>query len=382
MRYLFLLVAAFLCSEEIELKQERELGWFGGEYVYLWMKNSPAPPPLVVAGPNVDLYAPVLGNPNTHIVLGDKSISNGARSGGKFNGGVWFDANDNFGLEGSYLFLSKHTHTKKVASNGLQGSPCLTFVFYNPETESESSAIIAEENLYSVNAYLKVKNSMQYAECNALFKVLKNEKGSDLEVFTGFFWWNFKESLTFYVNSPTVNPPIDIFVTNDQFKAFNNFFGAQIGLNGSYLWDRWFLDASVDAAFGAMIGNLHAKGEFSTNNFDGYTNPQSFPAGYLAMATNSGSRSHAAFSVIPKANINLGYSVVDEVDLYIGYTFLYATKVMYASNQIDRVINPSEAPAISGDPSIIPVGVKRPQFLLDTNKFWVQGINVGLNIHF
>ncbi len=376
------LLSSSLCAKEFSRYPDLEKGWFGGEYVYWWIRNSPAPAPLVVSGPNVDEFAPVLDEPGTKVVLGDKSIPNGGRSGGRFFGGVWLDANNIFGLEASYLFLGKNTYKKSVSSNGLAGSSCLTFPFFNPVTGSESCAILAEEDLYSAKAVLKVKNSMQYADGNMLFQVLRNQKGSNLVVLAGFLWWNLKENVIFTVDSPTVTPPLDIFMTEDQFSVSNNFYGGQIGIDGSYLWDRFFLQGNVKLALGQMNGYLNIKGNLSTNNFDGYGSLQNFAAGYTAMATNSGSSSKNKFSVIPQASLDLGYSVVDNVDLSIGYTFFYVTEVLFATSQIDHTINPSQAPAISNSSSLAVVGEARPERLFKTSQFWAQGINARMTIRF
>ena len=381
---LFLLFGCipFLYGEETRPYNTKKHGYCGGEYIYLWMKNSPAPAPLVVSGPNVAAYAPVLGQPNTSVILGNKPIDNEARSGAKFFAGAWLDAAHIYGLEANYLFLCERSNTKSVESNGLTGSPCLTFPFFNPVTGSESSALLAEENLYSAQAILKVTNSMQNSELNALFKILKNSKRSNLDILLGFLWWNFKEHLTFKASSPNVTPPYDVYTTNDQFKTSNNFYSGQFGIIGDYLWNRFFVQLKASAALGAMQGSLKVQGKFITNNFDGYTALQLFPAGYTAMPTNAGSSTRTWFSVLSQANVNLGYNVAKNVDCFIGYLFLYVTNVLFASNQIDRVINPSQAPAISANPSTEVVGEKRPKMLFNKSQFWVQGLNTGINIRF
>jgi hypothetical protein len=60
--------------------------------------------------------------------------------------------------------------------------------------------------------------------------------------------------------------------------------------------------------------------------------------------------------------------------LFAGYTFLYWTKVARVSDQIDLSL--SQLPP---DP---PAGVRRPQVPLETTGFWVQGINLGLQVCF
>ncbi len=55
---------------------------------------------------------------------------------------------------------------------------------------------------------------------------------------------------------------------------------------------------------------------------------------------------------------------------------------MWASNQIDKNINPSQAPAITNNPSMKVVGKSLPKPLLKTNDFWAQGLNTGVEFQF
>ena len=57
------------------------------------------------------------------------------------------------------------------------------------------------------------------------------------------------------------------------------------------------------------------------------------------------------------------------LSINIGYTFLYASHVLRATNQIDRRINPSQSVAITDSPSAKLVGQAKPKARLRSTGF-------------
>ena len=66
----------------------------------------------------------------------------------------------------------------------------------------------------------------------------------------------------------------------------------------------------------------------------------------------------------------------------MGYQFLYINNVARPGEQIDRVINTSQGPAFTGDPSQTLVGPARPMYLGAQSDFWAQGARVGLEFRY
>ena len=61
-----------------------------------------------------------------------------------------------------------------------------------------------------------------------------------------------------------------------------------------------------------------------------------------------------------------------------GYTFLYASDVLRAPQQINRTVNYSP-----GDrPPAPPQGPQEPAFRFRSSDFWAQGLNVGVTLRF
>ena len=54
--------------------------WAEADYLYWKIQNSPEYVPLVITGPTLAVPSPVLGSPDTTVVLGGKKIDTGWRS--------------------------------------------------------------------------------------------------------------------------------------------------------------------------------------------------------------------------------------------------------------------------------------------------------------
>lgn len=359
--------------------------WLDAEYLYWMIEDSPKTVPLVISGPE---FSSVIGDAGTSIVLGNKSIDNNWRSGGRFALGCWID--ECFAAEGSYFFLGSGEKKYSTYSSGLPDSPFLGVPYYNINTDAEGSISIANNDpdlnggAYSGLGVLKVKNSMQNAELNGL---MRYDYGCDWGVvfLVGFRYWNFDEDLTFFVDSPYIDNAEDVFNFTDKFNVQNNFYGGQLGISFDYFSNCFFFNIKGKVALGADYTNLNIHGNFLTNLYNTPSStgtPVEYVGGAFALPTNIGGHKKTFFSVIPEVNVNLGYEVMDNLRLQIGYTFLYVSKMMWATNQIDRDINPTQSVLISDDPDATLVGTASPTALSKTDSLWVQGVSVGLEYRF
>lgn len=353
--------------------------WFDAECLYWQLKKMPQPVPLVTTGPVTPNLAPVLGEPDTIVVLGGKAIRLPARAGGRFTIGCRVDPI--FSTEFRYLFIGNSTKEKAVSSDGLSGSPFLALPFFNILTGSESSTRIALPGSFAGKAKLKVSDFMQDIEWNGLFRLGCFSKAR-VQGLAGFRFWNLNERLTFSTNSPSIIPPIDIFLTKDKFRTHNYFYGAQVGVEGEYFWKCFTLKARGKLALGAMREIVDIQGILTTNDFNGFGVPKIFPAGYFALPTNRGHRSRTRFAVLPEVNINLSYQIASCLSVQCGYTFLYVSNVLRVGDQIDRHINPTQTPTITGKPSTEVVGSRFPKPRFKASSFWAQGLNAGLVANF
>jgi len=239
---------------------------------------------------------------------------------------------------------------------------------------------LAAPGAFSGAARLRVTDFFQGAEANVLHG-LDHAGGVRLDGLVGFRWLNLQERLTFATNSPNVFPnPPDVFQTFDQFDANSNFYGGQVGLRASTGNDWLFLNATGKLAFGATRQSVFANGATFTNDYSGNGTVITYPGGYFAQSTNFGRASHTAFAVVPEIDLNLGLRLTPWANVFVGYSFLYVSSVARPGEQIDRVINPTQAVAINGPGPFS--GPARPAPMNNSTDFWVQGINVGLELRY
>ena len=267
--------------------------WGSAEFLLWSMKDSPLPVPLVVAGPGVANLAPVLGVPMQTVAIGGQDVPINMRSGGRFTLGYW-DDEDIWGTSVTYFFLGTASAGQVVGSTGQPGSAGLTIPFINATTGLESSTRIASPGNFAGAAALDVTNDLQGWEWNALARICDGER-LRFHLIGGFRYLNLVERLTLDTTSPNVNPPADVFTTQDAFDCRNYFYGGQIGGQAEFRYNRLLLRTQAKVALGAMQEVVVTGGRLLTNDLAGVITPvQTFPAGYLVGATNSGKQSATA----------------------------------------------------------------------------------------
>src|SRR5262249_19051722 len=158
------------------------------------------------------------------------------------------------------------------------------------------------------------------------------------------------------------NPP-NFFQTFDQFNVQNNFYGGQIGARVNYENTRLFVTATGKLALGGTVEQVTASGATATS-------AGSASGGYITQPTNIGTVSQSQFAVVPEVNFNFGIRFTPWASIVVGYSFLYVSSVARPGDQIDRVINPSQSPAISNNFPASLVGPARPALLVHDTDFW------------
>lgn len=360
--------------------------WGDAEFLYWKIQNSPESAPLVIRGPTLAVPPPVLGAPDTSIVLGGKDIDTGWRPGARATLGCWFDSSPccGYGGEINYFFLSSESRKYTVTSDGSPTSPFLLVPFFNVFTLMEDSTAIASPLLqFRGTATLKLVNKMQGAELNILRPMPSCDSGSQLIALAGFRYWNFREHLTFTTNSP-YNPPhaADTYTTKDLFSVENNFYGGQLGMIWAYDYGCLSLTAKGKIALGAMCERLAINGYLLTNDYDNFGVVIEYPGGYFALPTNMGRHTKTRFTAIPELNFDIGYQLFDCMQIKLGYTFIYVSNMLWAGKQIDRNINPTQATTYTNALPPVLEGQASPKAKMKWESLWVQGLQAGVEFSF
>jgi len=162
-------------------------------------------------------------------------------------------------------------------------------------------------------------------------------------------------------------------LVDDQFRTENQFHGGQVGVTGEYRLGRWYADGMAAVAFGLTWERLDIDGGTRTTSPAG---TQVTGGGLLALPSNSGRSREADFAVVPEANLTVGYQLADHWRAFIGYTFQYVSNVARPGQAIDPVVNLTQLP-----PGPL-VGALRPQHKDAVTDFWVQGVNLGLEVRY
>jgi hypothetical protein len=230
-------------------------------------------------------------------------------------------------------------------------------------------------------AHLRVTTELEGAELNGIYS-LQNRRRLRLELLTGFRYLALHERLEFSTSSPALNLPNSLFRTLDEFRTSNDFYGGQLGARAELCWGCWSVQAAGKVAVGVNHQVTRIKGVLLTNDFTNQQVLQLFQGGYFALPTNIGTFDRDEFCVVPELNLSLAWQPDDHFRLFVGYTFLYLDNVARPGDQIDRSLNPSQAPAINGNPGLQPFGPARPVFLGRDADVWVSGLSVGLEVRY
>lgn len=348
---------------------------FDAEYLYWQIQDSPKSITLVEELPE---------NADPIVRLGGKKSDYDWRSGGRFGLTYWTDECHCWGAEVNYFFLPSESKRKGVSADPETALPTLASPFYNVFTDAEDHYFISDasdELPYTGAALVKTSNSMQGAELNGLMSIY-NQCDLSMNLIVGFRYWNFEDKLVFETTSPYLSVAEDIWQTKDKFRALNNFYGGQIGLGIRYNYCDFFVDLKGKVALGAMCTKARINGEFQTNEYKNYETLETFEGGIFALPTNIGSHSKTKFSVLPEASIKLGYNVTECVAVTVGYNFLYASNVLWATKTMSHRLNPTQSVAIQDDPLATLDGAPEPRAKNKTEGLWVQGVTAGLEIKF
>jgi hypothetical protein len=164
----------------------------------------------------------------------------------------------------------------------------------------------------------------------------------------------------------------------DQFQSTNNFEGGQIGLSGK--WQRgWFtFGATAKLAMGVNDRAVIIGG--GTAIASPGSPVAGVNSGLLALPSNIGRYSSSAFSVVPEVGLTLGFQVTPNIRIFGGYQFLYWNNVVRAGEQISTTLNTSQLSRtlpVSQPPL---VGAALPTFVAHESGYWVQGVNLGVEL--
>jgi hypothetical protein len=358
-----------------------------GEYLLWWIRSSRVPP-LVTTGPfvpttSVTSLMPgqngILG-PGTTILLGQRALDNEERSGTRVTAGYWLDDCRTLGVEASFFFLPDRSGTFAVNSGQVPGG-LLARPFFNLNFGQEFSQIVTAPGQSTGSVTTSLASRLWGANADVRCNLCAG-CNYRLDAIGGFQYLDLRESLQVREDimvlptSPTFAN--DRVLVIDSFATHNHFYGGELGLAGEYRLGPW----SVEARGKVGLGSTHEVVDINGSQL--ITTPTgmatSFRGGLLALPSNIGHFTRDSFAVVPQLNVNLGYQITSFLRAFVGYDFLYWSKVLRPGDQIDRVLDISQIPNFI--PGVPPTGQARPAVPFKETGFWAQGINFGLEFKF
>ena len=353
-------------------------------------------PALVTEGsPDVLHPGSLAPNEGTTILFGDDKILDGSRSGGRVRLGYWLDDCHTSGFEVEYLGLEDGNDDYHIWS---AGNPVIVRPFFNTATGLPGGELVA----YPVGGILDapVAGSVSVAartdfqaaalrwrwelSCEGSFcdpgDCSLCQWGHRLDVTLGYRYLQLNDDLgieenlteTTYAANFTPNNQ-NSFRIQDSFQTFNQFHGGELGLDFQNRQGRWTMEFAPKLALGTTVEQVDISGRTIVTNYaNNATVSTSYPAGILALASNSGPHQRDVFAVVPQISLKLGYQLTPRLRFTTGYDFLYWSQVARAGSQIDPTVDPAGVPPATGTPT-------RPAFAFQESGFWAQGLSFGLD---
>lgn len=367
--------------------------WADADYLIWWFKNAGLATPLLTTGPQSALLPGFLGDPNTIVLFGDKDLDHGTFAGMRFTSGLWFNPAQTIGIEGRGFMTERRSIGYSTRADS-GGNPFLLRPFFDPTQTSEAVATIAVPGLLTGGFSASSASRLWGVESNLLFSLVQ-EWRTRADLLVGFLYLDLRESLDINEDYgplaiPGGNPiPFNggvvdfphVLQVHDRFRTHDQFYGGQVGGRVNVAFNRFDLNLLGKLAMGTTHQVVDVFGITTDQIGSGPVLAQA-NGGLLAVPTNSGRFTQNLFTVVPSAEIKLGWWLTRFMRLQAGYSFLFWSNVVRPGEQIDRRINPNQVPSFTTFTPGIPNPAVPTLSAGRTESFWVQGIDVGVEFRY
>ncbi|HBE71899.1 MAG TPA: hypothetical protein DDW52_27470 [Planctomycetaceae bacterium] len=338
--------------------------WFSGESL-LWFSESQHAPPLVTTSAMTVL--PTAGSPGVTTQFGGADgITQGVIPGFRFEGGSFIDSSERIAVVGRVTGIFQDTEEYSATSDG---STSLGLPFYNLQSQANDAFLVGYHDGTelvsegSVNARSDL--DMIDAQASLHFLLARSAK-SRSDLIAGYTFNRLANGIS--INSVSTNratgdsiPDGTVFTIDDLFETTNTFHGAHLGVVSSITASRLSLQTLAKVSFGSVHQRLNVFGN-TDSELGGVVS--SSAGGIYARPSNIANTTRNTFAFIPEMGLKLGYSCRENVQLTVGYTFMFWSSVAMAGDQIDSTV---DLTGVGG----------RPAAMFNDSTFWTQGIDFG-----
>ncbi len=349
-------------------------GWkYWGSFEFLmWWRKSQEMPPLVTTSPDGTdaAIAGVLGNPTTQILYPSDSPNSNARAGGRLTVGLWFDECETLGLGARLYSLGEATATFDADSDEYA---ILARPFYNLTLDEPDADVIVFPTF--TTGSISVDNTSRVGGGDVfLRRWFCGDACRRFDLLIGYQFARIDSEVSVSSNRRSIRtegsiPFGTVIQMTDLFDTTNSYHAGELGLLGEY--DRGNITWSLLAKVGLGTMQQQTRISGSTTTAVPGQPVTTTNQGLLALGTNIGTYEQNAFTVSPELQLTAAYHLTSNLDLSVGYSFIYWNHVAQAGQQMDEILNTTQ---ING----ALVGAARPEFLNQDSSYYVQGLSVGL----
>lgn len=331
--------------------------WFGMD-IMGWSTKGVHAPPLLASGQTT--------------LVGDEFWHDEFRPGGKLTLGWWFDPNQYSGLEFHYFELDGLDID--VVNDGAN----LSRPVLEPGTGANTAVPSTASGL--LEGDVRILSNLQLTSSGMIFrKLFWASPYARFDYLVGYRHALLSDNLRVIENLVALDDIPGSFNEDDeirrvdQFRAVNQFNGADLGLRG---W--WSPTGKLAVTSLAKVALGAANSEIIVNGFtevDSGGSTTTSQGGVLALPSNIGSRGRQEFGVVSEVGLGLEWLPMCQVRLSLGYTWFYWSDVARAVAHVDRTVDTDQLAPTSGSGN-------RPSLDLQTTSFWAQGLNAGFVYEF
>jgi hypothetical protein len=355
--------------------------YIGAEYLLWWIKPRQAPP-LVTSGNINDAIPGALGQPGTKVLIGGGGTDqHESESGGRVSGIYWFDLDHTLGIDASAFLMENISYWTRIGGSGNDPKLVLSRPFFDPNFNIQNADPLVVPGVQG--AQLAINEPRRFWGADANFRCSECVDWGPFTRITflagvRYLWLDEKLVIgELETDLPDIfgNPGNTVQLL-DSFATRDRFYGGQLGIEGEARVGPVVLTLGYKGAVGPTKQEVTITGASLLTEPDGtqFFDPK---RGLLVQPSNLTSQSRWRTSMVNEITMRLAWEFNPHVQAWLGYNFLYWTKVVRPGDQIDPVVNVGAI----GDPGQFGTS-PHPLFFYHTTGFWAQGLTVGLMVSF
>lgn len=368
----------------VKPKHRRDCMWFNVNYIAAFMRPMTLAAPIISVGSDTDAPAGALGQPGTSVLYGNQTVNFNLASGASVNLGFFLDEAGHYSLDIGAFGIFPNTQSYSIASDA-GGNPLIARPIYDTSSNQLESLVTARPGVSSGSLRADVESLLYGGEFNARYHACIN-KHFKYDFLVGARYIRLAESLDIHENVNGINgntfafggQNFDSFTDHDRFATTNQFIGGQLGVRGTCEYSWLSFTGFAKLGLGATMQRVAIEGSTTYTNAAGSV---TYPAGVLALGTNVGTYSRTVFGVVPEMGFNVGLNVTDHIRLQIGASTMLWNKVVRPGSQYSDYVNSGLVPS-SGNFGNVGNGSVAPIFRYREDFFWINSLNLGLEVHF